>query len=481
MTFEVVYNTALKVFSQLYVGITAPTGKEGAPLAFATPYEENAAGRKRQDTVDTWLQSKRRPKIKNGRYEYDEAGRIQYDDDDSTTRIVQNVPRSGFRISDDVKRVYWGGGNVVWRVEDPDGWEVEIQSNNLMALIRSVGIQPGGEINGKLIWAREGANNILIPETSEEYKNAVKAFETVKPPSKIPMKDRVIGRMYRLQDGSFAQYLGKVWVTDVHPDADQLYSEAKIRGAGGTYKLNYHPQTILNGEQKQVEALLIPESKTDYGWATAAYVKIFKSTAPLVAELDQETISPVAALKIMHSHKLEYSSTAAQDIPVYVSQERPGTVRLVFDQMSDRQFAAHLKEVKKTLAEHRKHSYTDKNHPPSMSVILPRHALSNPEHIALMVDGELQYDATQVMTNSNSTWFVAAGKLIVKGDHIDRVLPDQYNNRYSYGYSMGVPTNSEIDNLCCTLPRFKTDDELLEFMKQEHAAGRFMVGTFKEI
>src|SRR5277367_6289980 len=108
-------NNKMKVFSQLYVGLR-DQGKDAVDLGFATPYEDNAAGRKRQGTVDTWCSGyQKKP----------------------NTKLFDNVPRTGFRITDDVKRVYYGGGNVVFRVYDPYGFELEIQSQNLMALLHN--------------------------------------------------------------------------------------------------------------------------------------------------------------------------------------------------------------------------------------------------------------------------------------------------------------------------------------------------------
>ncbi len=196
---EIVFNKGMKVFSKLFVGIKNNVG-DYVPLAFATPYEENAAGKKRQETVMSWLGGEYVNVVENGQYVY-ENGHPKRKKVERNTKIFDNVPRSGFKITDDVKRVYWGGGNVVWRVFDPYGYELEIQSNNLMALIQSCGVEVGGLIPGNCVWGRDGGVNILLHESSEEYKNAIKAAETLKPNKKkpnkkIPMKDRIVGGKY---------------------------------------------------------------------------------------------------------------------------------------------------------------------------------------------------------------------------------------------------------------------------------------------
>jgi hypothetical protein len=207
-------NTAMKVFSKLFVGVRPKSASAPIPLAFATPYEENAQGRKRQDSVRGWLGGHRE-------YERDENGAIKRAADGSwieiphekDERIVENVPLPGFKITDDVKRVYWGGGNVVWRVEDPRGYELEIQSQNLMAIIQSAGISEGGLIPGSCVWGRSGADNILLHESSDEYKDAVKAAETLKAPRQVGKSSRRIGGLYRRVNGSTAIYIAKIHVT----------------------------------------------------------------------------------------------------------------------------------------------------------------------------------------------------------------------------------------------------------------------------
>ena len=88
MKFEVVFNNAVKVFSKLYVGINLEriSGADKIPLAFATPYEENQAGRKRQETVNSW--------IGGTAYDYVDGKHVKRETK-NVTRIVENVPRAG--------------------------------------------------------------------------------------------------------------------------------------------------------------------------------------------------------------------------------------------------------------------------------------------------------------------------------------------------------------------------------------------------
>lgn len=303
MTFEVVYNTALKIYSKLYVGCK-PRGKNKVPLGFATPYEENAAGLKRQATVQGW--------VGHSTYDCETRKQVEFAPD---LRVVDNVARAGFKITDDVKRVYWGGGNVVWRLEDPLGWEIEIQSSNLMALIQVVGISAGGVIDGECIIARDGAHNVLLPVSSQEYKDAIKAAEGAKAPGKIPMKDRIIGRTYRLQDGTYGTYLGKHWVSsqDYGNDGYHTASNLLIEKDGSRFSVEAQVSSrLFSSISEQYEGLYVPEvvmyPGSSYSYKKhSGQVKYYKS-APLIAELDQaEAITLEAAIELANKTKMVWA------------------------------------------------------------------------------------------------------------------------------------------------------------------------------
>jgi hypothetical protein len=259
----------MKVFSQLYVGMH--TVLTGIPLGFATPYEENAAGRKRQETVNKWL----------GEYSYDYLNSVRVKNK-VNTKIIENTPAPGFKITDDVKRVYWGGGNVVWRVEDPRGFELEIQSNNLMAMIQSCGIEEGGLIPGNCVWGRSGGDNILLHETSDEYKDAVKAAETLKAPKQVGKASRQIGALYRRVDGSLGIYLGKVHMTDTYyKEVHQRTSRVTL--PGGQQLLANTTTHEINPSVEFEAVLSVTPGPNDTVLPTQA-LKLYKK-APLVDEM----------------------------------------------------------------------------------------------------------------------------------------------------------------------------------------------------
>lgn len=64
-------------------------------------------------------------------------------------RVVDNVPRSGFKIVDTVTR--YSTSNKLWRILDPYGFELEISTANMEEIIMG-GLIDKGEIIGQCIW-----------------------------------------------------------------------------------------------------------------------------------------------------------------------------------------------------------------------------------------------------------------------------------------------------------------------------------------
>lgn len=189
-------NLTIKIPSQLYVGISSNETKNNVPLGFMTPYEPNlAAFEKRKSTITEWVNSRSRYYRRYCKLVPKEP------------IIVDNIPQEGFRIAKDIRRVYWGGGNVVWRIEDPRGFELEISSSNLARII-DCSIIENGIIRDACVWGRDGAKNILLPISSEPYKQA---FENTKRiAKKVNLKDVNIGDTVLLKNGMIGVYAGAV-------------------------------------------------------------------------------------------------------------------------------------------------------------------------------------------------------------------------------------------------------------------------------
>jgi hypothetical protein len=111
---------------------------------------------------------------------------------------------SGYQIQQEVSR--WSTSNVVWRVLDPRGFEFEIYSGNMMALLENTTIT-NSVIMSKCILGFESGKVILLPEDSEPYKNALLETKINKGEFQLD-----IGSIYKEIDNDVElQYLGEFY------------------------------------------------------------------------------------------------------------------------------------------------------------------------------------------------------------------------------------------------------------------------------
>jgi hypothetical protein len=328
MNYDRELNKGMKVFSQLYVGLKSQY-EDKVDLGFATPFENNSAFRKRKVTIDNWAGQFTYETNADGTYKRDSRGNYIRKEIEPRHKIVDNQPRSGFRITDDVKRVYWGGGNVVWRVEDPAGFELEIQSQNLMAIIQTAGIGEGGVIPGSCLWGRDGKDNILLHEKSDEYKNAILAAETLKSPKKAAASDRIVGSTYLLQDGSEAVYLGKFFVVrEAIVDESCFKTKAKI----GTHSVIGTSKKRKLGDVEIFDVVRIGSS---YGRPARLYKK-----APLVRMIGEpKTLTQdEAQTAVEESSQLSFASSSIDGRIAHISNKKFTQCQYVMKPMRKRIF-----------------------------------------------------------------------------------------------------------------------------------------------
>ncbi len=176
-------NHNIKIPEQHYV--TFQGREKNVPIGFLTPFGTNSAARKRMATADSWAEGWGRKK------------------EEIEAKTVDNVLMTGFKVAHSVSR--YSTSNVVWRILDPRGFELEISSPNMSDLIGIANIEKG-EIQERCIWARQGANNVLLTEEDPEYRQAVENSERVI--KKISLRDVKIGNTVVLLNGTVGQYLG---------------------------------------------------------------------------------------------------------------------------------------------------------------------------------------------------------------------------------------------------------------------------------
>jgi hypothetical protein len=158
----------LRYYPELYV--SQKRQDNGPNLGFMTHKENNAAFAKRKITADAWANNLELVRDQDGRpiedntAPLDRWGRKSWLYHPTLPALtLSNDPIDGFKVSNNVIRRY-STSNVLWRVEDPRGFELEIASENLNYLIQESGIAKGGVIEPRCVWVRMGSNNYLIPE-----------------------------------------------------------------------------------------------------------------------------------------------------------------------------------------------------------------------------------------------------------------------------------------------------------------------------
>lgn len=176
-------NHNIKIPEKHYV--TFQGREKNVPIAFLTPFGTDSAAKKRMATADNWSIGWGRSKAK------------------IDPKTINNVLMSGFKVAHSVSR--YSTSNVVWRILDPRGFELEISSPNMSDLIGITTIEQG-EIQDRCIWSRQGANNVLLTENDPVYLQAIENSERIE--KKVSLRDVKIGNTVVLSNGTIGQYMG---------------------------------------------------------------------------------------------------------------------------------------------------------------------------------------------------------------------------------------------------------------------------------
>jgi hypothetical protein len=254
-----VNDKSIKFPTHHYVGFQSRPSHDSVPLGFMTPEGTDAAAKKRKATVDNWAAS-------GGYYGRNEAT------DKLPAQVFENKPLTGFKLGRNVSHGYgWGQGNVKWRIEDPRGFELEITSPNLAQLMGFCTLEQG-EIQEQCIWARLGAENILVPVNSDVYANTVRNTERMS--KKASLKDIGIGDTAILHNGDEGIYYGAFYIVSTTTDKDDTDSDHY-----GEYA--YAGRVIAKSDKKR-HVFLMQTPKED-GTSSKQFFKAISS--PKLSEL----------------------------------------------------------------------------------------------------------------------------------------------------------------------------------------------------
>ena len=247
-----------------FIGVNIHRSSDGSmPLGFLTPGGTNAGAKKRISTVISWVgaDSALRHNIKpedSAQFMLDNPTATMVRDttdnqqecfrwyhyeipkvEDEDYKLYDNVPneaRIGFRITKSISRgSSWNGGNKVVRIEDPRGFELEISVDNLVKMM-SMCTFVGGVCQEACVWGRMGAANILLPVTSDEYKEAVKVTD-YRAKETISLRDVTFGDTVELKkteqfQGLTGEYMGAYHVYSLQ----KLYKSKEA--LAGNYNYN---------------------------------------------------------------------------------------------------------------------------------------------------------------------------------------------------------------------------------------------------
>ena len=158
-------------------------------------------------------------------------------DVDVTPYDFDNVPTSGFVLNKGHTRYSWdhfGGKTSVVRIYDPRGIEFEISPENLVGILMHTDCSRR-EIQGDLVYAFSGGDLMLLPCSSEEYKEAMNytSLQT----KKVSARDLQEGYTYVTKSEEELIYVGRhTWHEVVNE-----YDDVKKARVGKKYHIFYDP------------------------------------------------------------------------------------------------------------------------------------------------------------------------------------------------------------------------------------------------
>lgn len=189
---------ATSIPSKLYVTFRVNKARDGelTRLGFSSPYTNDSVFAKRKLSQDQWAYGSGTDftitdtlSVIHGPNSSKDVSAFFISK--AFPRIETNEPRLGFELAKSVRRSSWhGSSNVVWQVEDPLGFELEITSENFALIVSSCTII-NGVIQEACVWGRDGSRNVLLPVSSEPYKTA--SIHTTLITNKISIRNVSIG------------------------------------------------------------------------------------------------------------------------------------------------------------------------------------------------------------------------------------------------------------------------------------------------
>lgn len=148
---------------------------------------------------------------------YDEKGKIRKEkswetwrDKKIASQEFDNTPLEGFTLNKDIKRYsgeWFSSNRTLIRVHDPRGFEFEVTTENLIAILMHTDCLRRGLI-GQFVYAWVGPELVLLPTNSEEYQTAVKYTSGLA--KKVKAKELTPGISYKTKREGDVIFMGKL-------------------------------------------------------------------------------------------------------------------------------------------------------------------------------------------------------------------------------------------------------------------------------
>jgi hypothetical protein len=220
-------------------------------LGFATPNTGDHAFKKRKASVDGWSEK------------------------DLTPLDMENKPTHGFKIVDAVSR--YSTSNKKFRVEDPRGFELEIDVYNLLSIIEKHTIVQG-TIMEPMLWGRYGNDNYLISSNSAEYKHHLSGPKVGALVAGMWMKNKAGNILYRFE-GRMAYNLVASHVYRKDPDDRSYYWSYNRQPRTDYSRVTTKIKTIVNRKQDK-PAFVYSEFHLDENGVTRAERNYYRDDIP---------------------------------------------------------------------------------------------------------------------------------------------------------------------------------------------------------
>lgn len=124
--------------------------------------------------------------------------------------IYDNIPMTGFVLNKKVGDYGgWKSRQAYIRVYDPRDFEFEITVANLLYILENTSSIKGKGLEGEFVYGWDGADLVLLPTGSADYKEIEKYNKAVHKAETIKAKDLIVGATYKAKNGKEYVYMGR--------------------------------------------------------------------------------------------------------------------------------------------------------------------------------------------------------------------------------------------------------------------------------